>query len=52
MVRSSPESMETEKERDRQLQQSCDNTIQIQEPHSSRVPLKGEAVENETNCLL
>ncbi|XP_060798913.1 uncharacterized protein si:ch211-199g17.2 isoform X2 [Neoarius graeffei] len=55
-VRSSPESMETEKERDHQLQQSCDNTTQIQEPYSSRVPLKefdsaqGNPDTNNTAC--
>ncbi|XP_053531405.1 uncharacterized protein si:ch211-199g17.2 isoform X3 [Ictalurus punctatus] len=40
MVRSPPESVEAEKERDHTSQQSHDKTTQIQELHVSQVPLK------------
>ncbi|KAF4073959.1 hypothetical protein AMELA_G00249180 [Ameiurus melas] len=40
MVRSLPESVESEKERDHTSRQSHDTTTQIQEIHSSQVPLK------------
>ncbi|XP_053084384.1 uncharacterized protein si:ch211-199g17.2 isoform X3 [Pangasianodon hypophthalmus] len=56
VVRSPPESVEADKERDHQSQQSCDKTTQIQELHSSQVPLKefdsaqGHLGRNTTPC--
>lgn len=44
-VKSPPESVEAETEKDNQLQQTCDNSAHIQELHNSKVTLKGEAIK-------